>query len=47
MSKQEHLLLFSIGPVQSFIASARKTEDLWAGSYLPFLVEKAISNYIN
>jgi CRISPR-associated protein Cmr2 len=43
MSKQEHLLLFSIGPVQSFIASARKTEDLWAGSYLlSFLVEKAI-----
>ena len=43
MSKRDYLLLFSIGPVQSFIAAARKTEDLWAGSYLlSFLVEKAI-----
>lgn len=28
------LLAVSIGPVQSFIAAARKTEDLWAGSHL-------------
>lgn len=28
------LLSMSIGPVQSFIAAARKTEDLWAGSHL-------------
>jgi len=28
------LLSLSIGPVQSFIASARKTDDLWAGSHL-------------
>lgn len=28
------LLALSIGPVQSFIAAARKTEDLWAGSHL-------------
>ncbi len=28
------LLLFSIGPVQDFIATARKTQDLWAGSYM-------------
>jgi CRISPR-associated protein Cmr2 len=27
-------LLFSIGPVQSFIFSARKTRDLWMGSFL-------------
>lgn len=27
-----HLLLFTIGPVQSFIAQARKTQDLYAGS---------------
>jgi CRISPR-associated protein Cmr2 len=27
-------LLFSLGPVQSFIATARKAQDLWAGSYL-------------
>lgn len=30
----KHLLLFSIGPVQSFIAQARKTHDLYAGSQL-------------
>lgn len=27
-------LLFAVGPVQEFIATARKTQDLWAGSYL-------------
>lgn len=27
-------LLFSIGPVQEFIATARKTQDLWMGSYI-------------
>jgi CRISPR-associated protein Cmr2 len=30
----QYLLLFTIGPVQSFIAQARKTQDLYAGSYL-------------
>jgi CRISPR-associated protein Cmr2 len=29
-----HLFIFTIGPVQSFIASARKTQDLFAGSKL-------------
>jgi CRISPR-associated protein Cmr2 len=28
------LLVLSLGPVQSVIAAARKTEDLWAGSHL-------------
>ncbi len=27
-------LLFSLGPVQEFIATARKTQDLWMGSYI-------------
>jgi len=27
-------LLFTIGPVQSFISKSRKTQDLWAGSYM-------------
>jgi len=27
-------LLFTIGPVQPFISAARRTQDLWAGSYL-------------
>jgi CRISPR-associated protein Cmr2 len=31
---QPSLLLFSLGPVQSFIAAARKTQDLWAGSWI-------------
>jgi len=36
-------LLFSIGPVQEFIATARKTQDLWSGSYLlSYLIWKAI-----
>lgn len=30
----EHLFLFTISPVQSFIAQARKTQDLYAGSLL-------------
>lgn len=28
------MLMFTIGPVQSFIETARKTEDLWMGSYI-------------
>lgn len=40
----KHLLLFSLGPVQSFIAQARKTHDLYAGSMLlSDLVKKAIN----
>ena len=27
-------LLFAIGPIQDFIATARKTQDLWSGSYM-------------
>jgi len=27
-------LLFTVGPVQSFISTARRTQDLWMGSYL-------------
>lgn len=30
----KHLFLFTIGPVQSFIAQARKTQDLYAGSQI-------------
>lgn len=31
---QQHLFLFQIGPVQSFIATARRTQDLYVGSRL-------------
>ena len=40
---QPALLSFSIGPVQSFIVEARRTQDLWMGSYvLSYLVWAAI-----
>ena len=36
-------LLFQIGPVQDFIAQARKTQDLWSASYLlSFLSARAM-----
>jgi CRISPR-associated protein Cmr2 len=36
-----YLLLFTIGPVQSFIAQARKTQDLYAGSRILSTLAKA------
>lgn len=41
-------LIFSIAPVQSFISKARKTQDLWAGSYLlSFLIWQAIQSIVD
>jgi CRISPR-associated protein Cmr2 len=41
-----HLFLFTIGPVQSFIAQARKTSDLYAGSrILSELISTAINTF--
>jgi CRISPR-associated protein Cmr2 len=44
------LLLFSIGPIQDFIATARKTQDLWSGSYmlsyLSWVAMKSISENV-
>lgn len=34
MSDDKHILHFSLGPVQGFIGTARRTRDLWAGSFL-------------
>lgn len=34
MNKDLHYFHFSLGPVQSFIAQARRTRDFWAGSFL-------------
>lgn len=31
---RQHMLLFTLGPVQAFILQARKTRDLWFGSFL-------------
>lgn len=41
-----HLFLFTLGPVQSFIAQARKTQDLYAGSeILSALIRKGIEAF--
>jgi CRISPR-associated protein Cmr2 len=40
---QSGFLLFQIGPVQEFLAQARKTQDLWSGSYLlSYLIAQAM-----
>ncbi len=37
-------LYFSLGPVQGFVAAARRTRDLWAGSWLlSHLAERAVA----
>jgi len=41
-----HLYVLSIGPVQEFIAAARRTRDLWFGSYLLSEISKAAANEI-
>ncbi len=42
-NKVPAFLLFTISPVQEFISKARKTSDLWAGSYmLSYLIYKCI-----
>lgn len=40
------LLTVTIGPVQGFISAARKTKDLWAGSYLLSLITYSAIEYI-
>jgi len=39
----EYLIAVAIGPVQNFIAAARKTHDLWFGSYVLSEVSKAVA----
>lgn len=41
-----YLFLVSIGPVQAFIASARRTRDLWFGSWLLSELSKAAAQEI-
>lgn len=42
----QHLYIFTIGPVQSFIAQARKAQDLHAGSrLLSELVRRGVTNF--
>ena len=42
-----HLLTVSIGPVQEFIAAARRTRDLWFGSQLLSEISKAVARAIS
>lgn len=37
----QYVLTLSIGPVQEFIASARRSRDLWSGSWLLSEMAKA------
>jgi CRISPR-associated protein Cmr2 len=41
-----HLLAISVGPVQEFIAAARRTRDLWFGSYLLSEISRAVAKAI-
>jgi CRISPR-associated protein Cmr2 len=41
-----HLLAISVGPVQEFIAAARRTRDLWFGSYLLSEISKAVAKCV-
>lgn len=41
-----YLLALTVGPVQEFIAAARRTRDLWLGSYLLSEISKATAKAI-
>ncbi len=41
-----HLLIIHVGPVQEFIASARRSRDLWFGSWLLSELSKVTANII-
>src|SRR6266566_9426740 len=46
--QERYMLMFSLGPVQTFIVQARKTRDLWLGSYLlAILMEAAMRGMSN
>lgn len=42
-----YVLIMSIGPVQGFIASARKSRDLWSGSWLLSELAKSAARYLH
>jgi len=43
----QYLITLSIGPVQDFIAAARRTRDLWMGSYLLSEISKAAAKSLS
>ena len=42
----KHFIIVGIGPVQDFIASARKSRDLWFGSWLLSELSRAAAKTI-
>ena len=42
----KHLMIFAIGPVQDFIATARRSRDLWYGSWMLSELSKVAANKI-
>ncbi len=44
---QQYLINIAVGPVQEFIASARKLRDLWYGSYLLSELSKAVARALD
>lgn len=43
---KEYVLILSVGPVQGFIAAARRSRDLWSGSWLLSEMAKAGARYL-
>lgn len=41
-----HLLAIAVGPVQEFIAAARRTRDLWFGSYLLSVISREVARSV-
>lgn len=41
-----HLIAIAVGPVQEFIAAARRTRDMWFGSYLLSEISKAVAKSV-
>jgi len=42
----KHLMIFAVGPVQDFIATARRSRDLWYGSWMLSELSKAAARKI-
>lgn len=42
----KHLMIFSVGPVQEFIATARRSRDLWYGSWMLSELSKAVAKAV-
>lgn len=46
LEKEPHVLILTLGPVQDFIETARRTRDLWFGSWLLSELSKATAEAI-